>query len=116
MSLANYLRLLDGTGRQLRRDKRGAIPSDVAPILQRLKILEEGWLHLVQDFSRMFRRAAGTPTTLAKEATRCGHRWLKGIGSSRASFVPSNPDSRQAESSHYRKHDGDGVRQRGVTT
>ena len=59
MSLANYLRLLDWTGRQLRRDKRGAIPSDAAPILQRLKILEEGWLHLVQDFSRVFRRAAG---------------------------------------------------------
>ncbi len=87
MSLADYLRLLDWTGRQLRRDKRGAIPSDVAPILQRLKITDDGWLHLVQDFSRMFRRAAGTPATLATEATRRGRRWLKGIGSSRATFA-----------------------------
>jgi hypothetical protein len=64
MSLADYLRLLDWTGRQLRRDKRGAIPSDVAPILERLKVTDDGWLHLVKDFSRMFRRAAGTPATL----------------------------------------------------
>jgi hypothetical protein len=87
MSLADYLRLLDWTGRQLRRDKRGAIPEEVAPILQRLKVSDEGWLHLVRDFSRMFRRAAGTPATLAKEATRRGHRWLKGISSSRATFA-----------------------------
>jgi hypothetical protein len=87
MSLGDYLRLLDWTGRQLRRDKRGAIPSDVAPLLQRLKITDDGWLHLVQDFSRMFRRAAETPATLATEATRRGRRWLKGIGPSRATFA-----------------------------
>ncbi len=87
MSLSDYLGLLDWTGRQLRRDKRGAIPSDVAPILQRLKITDDGWLHLVKDFSRMFRRAAGTSTTLTQEATRRGHRWLKGIGHSRATFA-----------------------------
>ncbi len=87
MSLAEYLQLLDWTGRQLRRDKRGAIPSNVAPILQRLKITDDGWLKLVKDFSRMFRRAAGTPVTLANEATRRGRRWLKGIGPSRATFA-----------------------------
>jgi hypothetical protein len=42
MSLADYLRLLDWTGRQLRRDKRGAIPSHVTPILHRLKITDDG--------------------------------------------------------------------------
>ena len=37
MSLESYLKLLDWTGRQLRRDdKRGRIPDQVAPILQRL--------------------------------------------------------------------------------
>ena len=61
MSLHDSLRLLDWTGRQLRRDKRGAIPTDAAPILERLKISGEGWMDLVKDFSRLFRRAAGTP-------------------------------------------------------
>jgi hypothetical protein len=38
MSFAEYLKLLDWTGRQLRADKSGLIPSDLAPILERLKI------------------------------------------------------------------------------
>ena len=91
MSLAEYLQLLDWTGRQLRRDgsqqTRDGVPSYVAAALQRLKITEEGWLKLVKDFSRLFRRAAGTPSTLASEATRRGHRWIKGIGPSRATFA-----------------------------
>ena len=91
MSLAEYLQLLDWTGGQLRRDgsqkARDGVPSYVAATLQRLKITEEGWLKLVKDFSRLFRRAAGTPSTLAQEATRRGHRWLKGIGPSRTTFA-----------------------------
>jgi hypothetical protein len=38
MSFGEYLDLLDWTGRQLRDDKRGAIPQELAPILQRLHI------------------------------------------------------------------------------
>ena len=38
MSFAESLDLLDWTGRQLRQDKRGAIPRDLAPILERLHI------------------------------------------------------------------------------
>lgn len=87
MSLTEYLQLLDWTGRQLRRDKREAIPSSVAPILQCLKITDEGWLKLVKDFSRLFHRAAGTPTTLTNEATRRGHHWLKGFRPSQALFA-----------------------------
>jgi putative transposase len=33
MKLDEYLRLLDWTGRQIRRDKRGSIPADLQPIL-----------------------------------------------------------------------------------
>ncbi len=35
MSFVEYLSLLDWTGRQLREGKRGAIPQDLAPILER---------------------------------------------------------------------------------
>ncbi|MFM9961859.1 MAG: transposase, partial [Planctomycetaceae bacterium] len=38
MTLADYLSLLDWTGRQLRRDKRGAIPAEMQPLFARLKI------------------------------------------------------------------------------
>ena len=68
MSLADYLRLLDWAGRQLRRDKRSAIPSDLSGILERLQISEAGWIDLVKDFARLFHRAAGRPASLAREA------------------------------------------------
>jgi len=36
MDLATYVQLLEWTGRQLRSDKRGAIPANLAPIFERL--------------------------------------------------------------------------------
>ena len=44
MSLAAYVQLLEWTGRQLRDDKRGAIPADVAPIFERLGLDSDDWL------------------------------------------------------------------------
>ena len=87
MTLADYLSLLDWTGRQLRRDKRGAIPAEMQPLFARLKISGEGWFDLIQDFSRLFRRAAGRPESLATEAARRDRRWLQGISNSRTLFA-----------------------------
>jgi hypothetical protein len=87
MSFAEYLNLLDWTGRQLRADKRGAIPRDLAPILQRLHIGgEEGWMQLMGQFSRLFRRAAGRPNSLQLEREQRGCRVMQGIRHSRGVF------------------------------
>src|SRR5690606_38764381 len=40
----DYLHLLDWTGRAIRNDKRGFIPADTPPILQRLGIPPDQWL------------------------------------------------------------------------
>jgi hypothetical protein len=87
MPFADYLRLVDWTGRQLRQDKRGAIPGELAPILERLHVTGEGWLQLVEHFSRLFRRAAGRPTSLSRDAAKLGRRRRSGIAASRAFFV-----------------------------
>ena len=42
----------------MREGKRGAIPQDLAPILERLQIDGEGWFQLIGQFRRLFRRAA----------------------------------------------------------
>jgi hypothetical protein len=86
MSFADYLNLLDWTGRQLRADKRGAIPQDLAPILERLQISDEGWLTMIGQFGRMFRRAAGRPQSMLRERDQCGSRLMQGIRHSRAVF------------------------------
>jgi hypothetical protein len=86
MTQRQYLELLDWTGRQVRRDKRGAIPADLAPIFDRLQLSRETWVETVQHFGRWFRRAAGRPASLAAEAARRGRRWLAGISHSREAF------------------------------
>jgi hypothetical protein len=85
MSESDYLHLLDWSGRVLRHGK-GRIPASAPPILSRLQISEEGWLALVKDFGRLFRRAAGTPESLTAEATRRDRHWLHGTRNSQAVF------------------------------
>jgi hypothetical protein len=88
MPFSEYLQLLDWTGRQFRADKRGAIPCELAPIFERMQISGESWLDLVHDFRRKFRRAAGTPASLMKEAQKRGCQKMQGIIHSRAIFDP----------------------------
>ena len=61
MTLDQYLRLLDWTGRQIRKDKTGRISEDCAPILERLECNAETWLDFVKNFRKRFRNEAGLP-------------------------------------------------------
>jgi REP element-mobilizing transposase RayT len=84
--LDDYLQLLDWTGRQLRRDKSGAIPARLAPILQRLHVSAEHWSDTVAQFGRWFHRAVGSAASLRRFAERRGRRWLHGLSRSRLAF------------------------------
>ena len=117
VSESEYLRLVDWTGRQIRnqwladrsvksanrrgtseeqsgtitlsvrRDKRGAIPADLKPILERLRIVDERWLDTVKHFGRYFRRAVGSVSSLTNEAAKRNGSWLQGITHSREMFI-----------------------------
>ncbi|MDA1056041.1 MAG: hypothetical protein O3C40_37140 [Planctomycetota bacterium] len=80
MSLSKYLELLDWTGRQLRVGKRGTIPSELAPILERLGVDTVGWCDLVQKFGKLFKRAAGNAESLSSEAVRRGQSYMQASG------------------------------------
>jgi len=64
LSLADYLQLLDWTGRQIRPGKRGSIPKSLLPILDRLNLSPDLWLHAVEQFSK--RRAANRVTPASR--------------------------------------------------
>ncbi len=82
MSFEMYLKLLDWTGRQIRRgNKKGRIPSDLAPILERVGLSGELWCDLVKRFGKIFKRVAGTPESLAKEANLRGQSGYRTCGS-----------------------------------
>jgi hypothetical protein len=86
VSLAEYLSLLDWTGREIRSDKRGSIPADLAPIFERLRINGELWVDAICNFSRWFKAAVGRAEKLAEEASRAGRQFIQGTSRCRAVF------------------------------
>ena len=87
METRKYIMLLDWTGRELRGDKRGAIPENLAPILDRLGIDRSNWVDTVRDFGRMFKQAAGRASSLARAAPRCSRRWFQGKAAAQLAFL-----------------------------
>ena len=76
MSLDDYLKLLDWTGRPIVRGNKGRIPVSVAPILQRLSLDRHGWCELVQNFGKRFFHVAGDPATIDTTQSRVNqHRY-----------------------------------------
>jgi hypothetical protein len=55
-AVTKYVMLRGLAGGELRRDKRGAIPEGLAPILDRLGVDRSSWVETVRDFGRMFSR------------------------------------------------------------
>jgi hypothetical protein len=53
-SLKDYLQLVDTTGRMIRTDKRGSIPINLPPILERLSINRQQWLQQSQQFEKLY--------------------------------------------------------------
>ena len=89
MSLDEYLRLLDLAGRERREDKRGAIPADLAPILERLGLVGDEFLEAVEKFPEQFPRLAGPVSILVQRAQEFGRRWMHGVGPAAKVFQQS---------------------------
>ncbi|MFV1965932.1 MAG: hypothetical protein ACC628_10945 [Pirellulaceae bacterium] len=79
MSLAEYARILDWTGRQVRDGKSDTIPAGLAPILERLQLDASEVAATVAEFPRRFPRLAGTADQLLTRAAEVGRRWLHGV-------------------------------------
>ena len=68
IEVEHYVMLLDWTGRELRADKRGAIPDHLAPIVERLGLNRSNWVETVRGFGRLFKQAAGRSSSLVDAA------------------------------------------------
>ena len=84
----DYLELVDWSGRAIRENKRGAIPSTLPPILKRLQLDPEHYLRHVQKGGRGYHVAAmGRIDRLREAAERLGRRFLKGHSQSRRLYL-----------------------------
>lgn len=86
MTEQQYLSLLDWTGRQIRSDKCGSIPADLAPILDRLGLNATKLPDLVGGFAKRFHSAVGRVDSMTAFARRRGRRWIAGVRQAAAAF------------------------------
>ena len=87
MSLREYLALLDWTARPVRTDKRGSMPANLEPIMERLGVSAELWGECVINFRKWFRSSAGRPMSMISHADSRGHNRAISISSSRRLFT-----------------------------
>lgn len=80
MALPDYLRLVDYTGRALRRGKRGRSDAALRPILERLgQGSSADWLEEMAHLSRRYCRAIGSALSLREYRDFLGQRRLNGV-------------------------------------
>ena len=83
MTQAEYLSLVDYTGRQIRADKRGGIEGPAQAALVRLGYRPETWTRQVLAVKSDFSRAMGAVECLVEKAAEMGQCWLRGIATAR---------------------------------
>ena len=72
--LADYLELVDWTGRVIRDDKRGAITDNLPPILERLQIDPRYWFFMTEHFESRFKGLVGAAYTLKSACVKLGYQ------------------------------------------
>ena len=72
--IEDYLELVEWSGRILREDKRGCIPSHLPSILERLQIDPKHWLYMTTGFESRFKGLVSTAFKLKEVCTKLGYR------------------------------------------
>ncbi len=87
ISLADYVRLLKWTARQLKSGQRNTIPADLAAVLDHFQVQPDKWLETVETYETAFGHAVGRAESLAAVAERMELQHLKGITACRTAFT-----------------------------
>ena len=85
--VGDHLRLLEWTGRQIRSDKRTAMPANFEPLFERLGISTELWVDCVVNFWSWFCSSVGRPRAMESVAETRGHNRAISINSARRAFT-----------------------------
>jgi hypothetical protein len=81
---AQYIELVDWSGRQMYSSKRGKIEASEPHALAKLGIATQRWGHDVRGVGKGYWRVVGTAQELIDRAIALGQQWLKGIGYARS--------------------------------
>lgn len=89
ISVADYIDLVDWTGREVREDKRGAIAGDIPRILPQIRLTRKQWLTLSLDIHKRSVRAIGSLDRIRQFNISQGRRWTS--GQNQVAEVYANP-------------------------
>lgn len=89
-SFEDYVALVEWTGRQQRKTKRGFIPPNAPRALTQLSIDTRDWLDTMQRLRGGFASAVGDLTALTTWCEQRGRRWVKGMGRRTSSRAVAN--------------------------
>ena len=89
-STADYLELVDWSGRAIVEGKKGSIPQHFPPILQRLSLKPEQYLAYVRKPRSRFANALGAVEKLKEYARHFEKAFLKGQAAAAALFSPGH--------------------------
>jgi REP element-mobilizing transposase RayT len=78
-SLGDYCALVDVTGRAIVANKKGYIPEELPPILQRLNLNTDTWLDELNQFKTKGHTAVGTVQQLKDFCKSVSNKWRTGI-------------------------------------
>jgi REP element-mobilizing transposase RayT len=87
IKVAEYIELVDDTGRQIRKDKRGAIPTYEPRALKKLRLSPDHWTRKVKGVGSGFWRVVGTLEAIEEKAAAMQQQFLRGIGFARTLAV-----------------------------
>ncbi len=77
---ADYLELVETTGRCIRDDKHGFISDTSEKAIHALGLNPEQWITHVKNFSSLYASNAGSKKALQAKSAKDNKRWYKGIG------------------------------------
>lgn len=79
VSMADYLQILDWTGRSLAPRKRGRVAGPAPAVLSTIDRDAKRWAERVRGYGRGWWRVVGRAQDLIELARRIGQRWLQGV-------------------------------------
>ncbi|MCU7816697.1 MAG: transposase, partial [Candidatus Thiodiazotropha sp. (ex Rostrolucina anterorostrata)] len=74
----DYFKLIDWTGRAIRDDKKGSIPEELAPILERLNLKPDAWLKSLKHYNSHYFKVLGAIDRIKDYAEVMDKCWFQG--------------------------------------
>ena len=87
IAMDDYFELIDWTGRAIKKNKRGNIPSHILPLLQQIGIKPDKWLDNVSHFESKFPVIMGKYERVKKAAKKFRKKWYHGVKPIKESYI-----------------------------